>query len=51
MMAGFAEYIRDVTVNKYYALSAPYTLQITIEHTKFSQSVTAFTSLLEMLSK
>jgi hypothetical protein len=41
---GFIEFLQLVTTSTDYALTVLHTLQITIRHTRSSQSVTVFTS-------
>jgi hypothetical protein len=44
LVVGFVEHLQLVTTSKYYALTVLHTSQISIGHTRSSQSVTVFTS-------
>jgi hypothetical protein len=44
LVIGFTELLKLITTSKDYALTVLHTSQITIGHTRFSQSVTVFTS-------
>jgi hypothetical protein len=50
LVIGFIEVLQLIATSKDYALTVLYTSHITIGHTRSSQSVTVFTSLLVMAS-